>query len=132
MNLKAIRNIHLYLGVFFAPLLMFFLITGCWQTFELNHSSDQPGGYQSPVLIRSLSEVHTDQRWIDGHLKPDSSIPFRTLILLMSLGLLDTTILGIIMAFKYTRPWGLGLYICGSLHPGLSVMDGPGVSIVCL
>jgi hypothetical protein len=105
MKIKAMRNIHLYLGCFFAPLLIFFVVSGCWQTFDLNHSSKDPNGYQAPQIIRSLSEVHTDQRWVDSHLKPESSVLFQYLLLLMTLGFLVTTVLGIVMAFKYTRPW---------------------------
>jgi len=98
------RNIHLYLGVFFAPLLMFFLISGCWQTFDLHHASDN-GSYKPPAIIKALSQVHKDQRWADGKMVPPSSVPFRWLIVLMTMGLLVTTILGIVMAFKYTKEW---------------------------
>ena len=104
MNIKAMRNIHLYLGVFFAPLLLFFLISGSLQTFNL-HEASKSGDYVPPAIIKSLSQVHKDQRWGDGKMAPPSSVPFRYLILLMSLGLLTTTLLGIVMAFKYTRPW---------------------------
>jgi hypothetical protein len=104
MNIKVMRNIHLYLGVFFAPLLMFFLISGSWQTFDLHEASDS-GDYKPPAIIKSLSAVHKDQRWADRQKKPESSVPFRYLVLLMAAGLLVTTALGIVMAFKYTRPW---------------------------
>ena len=105
MNIKAMRNVHLYLGCFFAPLLILFLITGCWQTFGLHQASKEVNGYKPPQIIKSLSQVHMDQRWADSRLKPQPSVIFRYLIILMSLGLLVTTVLGIMMAFKYTRPW---------------------------
>jgi len=98
------RNVHLYLGVFFTPLLVFFLISGAWQTFGL-HEASESGNYAPPAIIKSLSQVHKNQRWVDSHKKPDSSVPFRYLVLLMTIGLLVTTVLGIVMAFKYTRPW---------------------------
>jgi len=104
MNIKAMRNIHLYLGVFFAPLLIFFLLSGCWQTFNLHEASDD-GSYKPPTIIKALSEVHKNQRWAYGKIKPQPSMPFQWLVVLMSIGLLATTILGIIMAFKYTKPW---------------------------
>lgn len=104
MNIKAMRNVHLYLGVFFAPLLLFFLISGAWQTFDL-HQASKDGTYHPSAIIKSLSQVHKDQRWVDGAMVPESSVPFRWLVILMSVGLLVTTILGIMMAFKYTRPW---------------------------
>jgi len=104
MNIKAMRSIHLYLGVFFAPLLVFFLISGCWQTFNL-HEASKSGSYVPPAIIKSLSQVHKDQRWVDGKTIPPSSTPFRCLVVLMSVGVLVTTVLGIIMAFKYTKEW---------------------------
>lgn len=104
MNIKAMRNIHLYLGVFFAPLLIFFLISGSWQTFYL-HEARKNSSYVPPAIIKSLSQIHKEQRWGSGKEAPKSSLPFRCLVVLMAVGLLATTILGIIMAFKYTRVW---------------------------
>ena len=104
MNIKVMRNIHLYLGVFFAPLLLFFLISGSWQTFDL-HTASKDGSYVPPAIIKTLSQVHKDQRWVDSKAVPQPSTPLRCLIVLMALGVLATTILGIIMAFKYTRGW---------------------------
>ena len=68
MNIKAMRNVHLYLGVFFAPLLIFFLISGCWQTFGL-HEAKKDGSYAPPAIIKALSSVHKDQRWAMDHSK---------------------------------------------------------------
>jgi hypothetical protein len=104
MNIKAMRSVHLYLGVFFAPLLLFFLISGSLQTFNL-HQASKDGSYKPPAIIKSFSQVHKDQRWVNGTTVPQPSIPFRCLIVLMSAGLLVTTILGIVMAFKYTKGW---------------------------
>ncbi len=117
MNIKAMRNVHLYLGCFFAPLLILFLVTGCWQTFDLHQASKQANGYKPPEIVKSLSQVHMSQRWSSGDVRPKPSVIFRYLIVLMSLGLLVTTVLGIVMAFKYTRPWRvwvllfLGLFV---------------------
>jgi hypothetical protein len=105
MNIKAMRNVHLYLGCFFAPLLILFLITGCWQTFDLHQASKEDGGYKPSEIVKSLSQVHMNQRWTDDNRHPPPSVIFRYLIILMSLGLLITTVLGIMMAFKYTHPW---------------------------
>ncbi len=104
MNIKAMRNAHLYLGCFFAPLLIFYVITGGIQTFNL-HEESKENNYEPPQIIKSLSQVHKDQRWTDSQRRPQPSQKFRYLVLLMSVGLLVTTILGILMAFKYTSPW---------------------------
>lgn len=102
MNIKVLRNIHLYLGCVFAPLLLFFVVSGCWQTFELHHGQKSAQGYQPPAIVKSLSDVHTEQRWEEEW---PSSKMFRILVLAMSVGVLITTILGIVMAFKFTKPW---------------------------
>ena len=117
MNIKIMRSIHLYLGVFFAPLLAFFLISGCWQTFDL-HEASKSGDYAPPAIIKSLSQVHKNQRWVDSKMVPPPSISFQYLVVLMSTGILITTILGIIMAFKYARGWIVwGLLLMGILIP---------------
>ena len=116
MNIKIMRNIHLYLGVFFAPLLVFFLISGCWQTFNL-HEASKTGDYKPPAIIKSLSQVHKDQRWVDAKKVPQPSLPFQCLVFLMSVGLLATTILGIILAFKYAAGW----VVWGCLSSGIVI-----------
>ena len=120
MNIKAMRNIHLYLGVFFAPLLVFFLLTGCLQTFGL-HEPNKTSNYAPPAIVKSLAQVHKDQKWSVGRTSK-SSMPFRYLIILMVLGLFVTTILGVVMAFKYTRPWIVWtLLFFGILVPSLFI-----------
>ena len=117
MNIKKMRNVHLYLGVFFAPLLIFFVVSGCWQTFNL-HQARKADAYKPPEIIKSFSQVHMNQRWADGSMHPSASVAFRYLILLMSAGLLITTVLGILMAFKFTRPW----LVWGCLLLGVSIL----------
>jgi hypothetical protein len=109
MKIKAMRNVHLYLGVFFAPLLFFFLITGCLQVFGLNHGR-KDGSRQPPAIIKSLSQVHKNQRWADSTMVPQPSSPLRFLILLMSAGLLATSILGIIMSFQFAPR--IAVWVC--------------------
>ncbi len=48
--LQLIRRIHLYLSVFFTPLLLLFIITGWAQTV----------GFQTSIM-KKFSEVHTGQ-----------------------------------------------------------------------
>ena len=125
MNIKAMRSIHLYLGCFFSPLLIFFIVSGCWQTFNLHHARKMEAGYKPPKIIQSLSQVHMNQRWTNDTVRPESSTAFRYLILIMSLGLFITTVLGILMAFKFTHPlivWGC--LVLGTLIPSLFIWMG--------
>lgn len=99
--MKRIRKTHLYLGLLFAPLLIFFAVTGAWQTFTLHEK--QGANAPPPSMWFVLpSEVHKGQRL---SARPDvgPSIPFRWFVLLMSIGLVISSILGVYMAFKYSR-----------------------------
>ena len=99
--MKTLRKIHLCLGCVFAPLLIFFAVSGAWQTFMLHHAL-KDGSYSPPAWISALSEVHQHQRWPGNGVDAPSSILLRCVIALMSCGLMVTTVLGVIMAFKAT------------------------------
>jgi hypothetical protein len=89
--MQKLRSIHLYLGCLFAPLLLFFAISGIWQTL----------GLHSPVMDR-LSTIHTEVRWKNpgGEL---GSFALRMFVIVMAASFVLTTILGIVMAVKYGR-----------------------------
>ena len=99
--MKRIRQIHLYLGVFFAPLVIFFALSGALQTFRLQ-DSPKDNSYTPPAWIVRLAEVHINQRPVkDRSISP--SYPLKWFVVLMAAGLISTSILGIYMAFKYNR-----------------------------
>jgi hypothetical protein len=56
-SLKAIRLTHHYLGVFFAPTILFFAITGSLQMFGL-HETSRGSSYVPPALLVHLSQLH--------------------------------------------------------------------------
>ena len=107
INFRNLRMIHLYLGCIFAPLLVFFVVSGCLQTFDLHES--RKDGYHAPAVFRSMASVHQYQSWPDPNQKSPSSEGFRIFVLLMSTGFLITTVLGVMMALQSSRPiivWG--------------------------
>ncbi len=53
-----VRKIHLYLGVLFAPAVLFFASTGMVQVLSLHQSSP---GYNAPILLQRLGALHKDQ-----------------------------------------------------------------------
>lgn len=57
--MKQIRQLHLYLGTFFAPSIIFFALTGAFQTF--NFHEEYQGRPAIPVFEK-LAEIHKDQR----------------------------------------------------------------------
>jgi ABC-type nitrate/sulfonate/bicarbonate transport system permease component len=98
--MKSLRQLHLYLGCIFAPVLIFFAVTGAWQLFSL-HRGTKDGSYVPPRAVFVLSEVHQYQH-LPGA-SSSSGTPLRYFILAAAAGLVLTTTLGIIMAFRFTR-----------------------------
>ena len=58
--LRFLRQVHLYLGVFIAPALLFFSLTGAMQTFSL-HEASRGSSYQPPAWIATLAQLHKKQ-----------------------------------------------------------------------
>jgi hypothetical protein len=100
--MRLIRRIHNYLGVFFAPLLLFFVGTGWYQSFN-------PDRLKSPSEAESLAQklrvVHTDQIFPSaGEVRrPASPRPFRALVSAMAAAMIVTTGLGLVLAFRVGR-----------------------------
>jgi hypothetical protein len=88
--MQKLRSIHLYLGCIFAPLLLFFAISGIWQTL----------GFQSEFL-QKLSSINTERQWKDG--SGLGSAALRGFVIVMAVSFIVTTILGVIMAVKFGR-----------------------------
>jgi hypothetical protein len=69
--LKNIRLIHLYLGVFIAPALLFFAFTGALQTFSL-HETTRGSSYKPPAWAVTLGQIHKKQTTVVPVRKPAS------------------------------------------------------------
>lgn len=61
---RLLRQIHLWLGVFFAPSILFFAITGGIQELKFHEAHT---GYKPPPLVEKLGQVHIHQKF---ELKP--------------------------------------------------------------
>ncbi len=57
-TMRRIRQYHLYLGVFFAPLIIFFALSGALQTFRLQE--EKGWGGTPPNWIVWMASVHKD------------------------------------------------------------------------
>jgi len=88
--MKKIRSLHLYLGCIFAPMLLFFAVSGIWQTLGLH--------FQSHFLLR-LSTIHMSHglKTNDGF----SSIFMMIFVICMAVSFIISVILGVIMALKF-------------------------------
>lgn len=58
--LKLSRTVHLYLGVFMVPALLFFAITGGLQTFSL-HETTRGSSYTPPAWLVTAAQLHKKQ-----------------------------------------------------------------------
>ena len=113
--MKLLRRLHTYLGVFFAPLLLFYVATGWYQsvTEQRNKGLGAPGDW-----ISNLTTVHVDQIYPTALAERYSPRMFRILIVAMSISLIVTIALGIFLAFRtHRRQWpiwlslGLGIVV---------------------
>jgi hypothetical protein len=126
-TLKLFRKIHLYFGIFIAPMLIFFAFTGALQTFSL-HETTQGSSYKPPAWAVTLGQIHKKQTSIVPVRKqrpPDapkpakadaapspkpvdappqkSHLPLKIFFLIVSIGLFTSTLTGIYMAYKYNQ-----------------------------
>jgi hypothetical protein len=130
MSMTSIRQWHSYIGLFIAPSILFFALTGAMQLFSLHEAH---GSYHPPALIEKLGSVHKDQVFAlgDHHPPPapaeaagqpdssasspsgakdddDDKVALPTLILkwfflLVAVSLILSTVLGLWMGLVYTR-----------------------------
>ena len=124
-TVKLLRRIHLFLGCFFAPLLLFYLATGWYQTVN-------PQRLKSTAEAESFAQkfrvVHTDQIYPEtGAIRQGGSPKlFQTLVVVMSVALILTTVLGLVLAFRFSRSlWPVVLsLVLGILAPVLVLWAG--------
>ena len=88
--MQKLRSIHLYLGCIFAPLLLFFAVSGIWQAL----------GIRTP-LLRLVSTIHTLHDLKSGG--GLSSLSLKVFALIMAVSFIVMTILGVVMALNYGR-----------------------------
>jgi len=110
MNL--LRRIHLYLGCFFAPMLVFFAVSGTWQVFGLQWGDNAQ-------FLRLLSTIHMGS---NIRSKGVPTLTFNSLwlemfVVLMAASLVVSIVLGVVMAFKFGR----GTLALASLAGGIIV-----------
>ena len=64
MTMATLRRWHFYVGMFIAPSVLFFALTGAAQLFSLHEAH---GDYAPPPIVEELSSVHKDQVFALGH-----------------------------------------------------------------
>ena len=98
--MRFLRSLHLYLGCLFAPILIFFAVSGSWQLFNW-HESDKNGTYRAPRALAILSDVHKD-----AHIPPTPGrqpTPLRYFMFVAAAGLVTSSVIGVVLAFRFSR-----------------------------
>ena len=130
-TLKAIRLTHLYSGVFLAPAILFFATTGGLQMFGL-HETSRGSSYKPPAILVSLGQIHKKGTYVLPQRRPGppaaaatpgatpapnprpqgeraegpkgpNPLPFKVFAAIVSIGLILSTVTGLIMSWKYAR-----------------------------
>ena len=97
---RLFRRLHTFLSVFFSPLLMLFVITGWWQTVTVNRNKGL--GFGSS-WIEKLSTIHVDNYFPLVGAHTYSTDVFKVLVVIMCIGFMFTTLLGLLMAFRFAK-----------------------------
>ena len=131
-RLKSIRVMHHYLGLFFAPTILFFAITGGLQMFGL-HETARGSAYVPPNFLIHLAQLHKkgtlyipsrkvgstssspkpEEVKLDAPKPeapkplpgptPPNSLPMKIFFAAAALALVLSICTGLIMSWKYTR-----------------------------
>ena len=138
-TLMTLRRYHLYLGVFFAPALILFSISGALQTFRLNEEKGYGG--PPPTWVVWLAAFHKNQGPPHEKAKPapgmeaakpaapkppaadkakyPNPLPLQIFVVLMAIGLLLSTITGLVVALANprTRRTYVAILVAGVVVP---------------
>ncbi len=95
--MKPLREIHLYLGCIFAPMIMFFCLSGIWQTLGWQWPREGRGA----SALALLSTLHTGRGFKVGDPPTLSSPLMHVFVVVMAACLMATICLGVFMAFKF-------------------------------
>ena len=140
--LKLARQLHLYIGVFIAPAVLFFAFTGGLQVFGL-HETSRSSDYKPPAWLAVAGQLHKKQTDVlpvrkprppeaaplsSNPVKPEAPtapvrhpLPLKIFSAFVSFGLFVSTLLGLYMAYRYTHKHLLisALLILGTVVPAV-------------
>ncbi|TPG53989.1 hypothetical protein [Sphingomonas glacialis] len=138
-TLRTLRRYHHYLGLFFAPMILLFSVSGALQTFRLQEARGYGG--TPPNWIVWLASVHKDQ----GPPRPPraekpkpqaeagkprgeaeragpkrpSPLPLKIFVVLLSIALCASTITGVAIALsiRSMRRISIAMLVTGTIVP---------------
>ena len=118
--LQRIRQIHTWLGVFFSPLLLLFILTGWWQTFASDDTKDK--GFFNSIMVK-FSTIHTDNYFPQNGGSHHPSELFKILVACMAVTLTLTILLGLALACQTVKKfwWTAFGLLLGILVPAITL-----------
>lgn len=122
--IRTTRIVHRYLGLFFAPSILFFALSGAFQVLGWHQTRGGANG-EPARWIAVMAQLHKKQSLVLPDPKPKkeknrtddpsapkkqskapaSKIALKVFVLAMSVALAVTTLLGILMALLYGGDW---------------------------
>jgi uncharacterized iron-regulated membrane protein len=137
-TMRRVRQWHFYLGVFFAPLIMLFALSGALQTFRLQE--EKGWGSEPPAWIVTIGSVHRDSKLPtpkpaaeQDHDAPKPAVakpapqrppgpnklPMQILMVALSVALMFSAPLGVMIALnnRQTRQTSLIMLAAGTVVP---------------
>ena len=146
-TLRLIRRWHLYIAMFFMPLLLLFAVSGAIQTFRLNEAKGW-GSSPAPKVLVWIGAIHKDQtppdaaeeaerdaKWaasvranVGKHKMstPATVLALKVFVVAVAIGLFVSIVLGSIIAFTSPitrRPAGLAVALGTLLPLGLILLQ---------
>lgn len=116
--MRRVRQVHLWLGCFFSPLLLFYVATGLYQTFYVNRNKSKGEGGN---WIERLTSIHVDQILPAKSVERYAPELFQWLVFAMAVALTVTLVLGLVLAFRMSkRKWPIWLAL--ALGTGVPVL----------
>jgi multidrug efflux pump subunit AcrB len=121
--MKLLRRVHLFLGCFFAPMLLFYVVTGWYQTLTVPRNKALG---EAEDWLGRLRSVHVDQLYPSETANAYSPLLFRMLVVSMALALIVTIVVGVVLAFRSIRQrWLVVLCLAlGVILPALCLWLG--------
>lgn len=113
---QRLRQVHTFLGVFFSPLLLLFILTGWWQTFITDEDRDR--GYFNSIMGK-FSTIHTDDYFAHGGAAHHASGTFKILVATMAVALIISILMGLMLACQNRKrlPFAIAAFFLGILVP---------------
>jgi hypothetical protein len=111
---KTLTRTHRYLSCFIAPAMIFFAVSGAWQSFRL-HEDNKDGSYHAPAALAVLSQAHKAER-----LSKTTGIWLKAGEVAIAAAFLVTAVLGLIMGVRLAggKKWAVwSLLAAGTILP---------------